>query len=140
MRGYELCLILQPEISDDDLTKIIDTLTGTIDKLQGSLVKVEKWGKKLLKFSIKKKTKGIFCFILYKGNPEILKEIDRLIRFDESILRYTNVLLPKDYVYEVAKVVEPVEAAPQVSEPTAGVTEPASETITESAPAPEPQD
>jgi small subunit ribosomal protein S6 len=91
LRTYELCLILQPEVSDEDTDNLINSLKEIISKHKGSILKIEKCGKKILKYSIKKRTKGVYCFLNYEGNNEILQEIERNIKFNESVLRYSTV-------------------------------------------------
>ena len=54
MRGYELCLILHPESSEEDIANILDSMDKSISMLKGSILKTENWGKKSLKYNIKK--------------------------------------------------------------------------------------
>ena len=97
MRGYELCLIFHPEATEEDIANILDSMGKSISKFKGSILKTEKWGKKSLKYHIKKQSKGCYCFLYYMGNNEILREIERIVRFNESVLRYNTVRLEKNF-------------------------------------------
>ena len=102
MKGYELCIIFQPDTNDAVMDELFGTLGDAIAKYNGSITKTEKWGKRNLKFAIKKQTKGNFCFLFFNGNAEILKDIDRIVRYNEQILRYTIMKLDKDASLTVA--------------------------------------
>ncbi len=116
MRGYELCLILHSDITDEDIDALTNSIGETIAKQNGTVLKVEKWGKKNFKFTIKKQSKGNYCFVYFSAPSDVLRDIDRLIRFNERILRYNVVRLPKGFTVEQAEpVVE--EAAETVAEP-----------------------
>ena len=102
MKGYELCIIFQPDTSDTVMDELFGTLGEAIAKYSGSITKTEKWGKRNLKFAIKKQTKGNFCFMFFNGTADILKDIDRIVRYNEQILRYTIMKLNKDFSLAVA--------------------------------------
>lgn len=113
MKGYELCIIFQPDTSDAVMDELFGTLGDAIAKYNGSIIKTEKWGKRNLKFNIKKQTKGNFCFIFFNGTAEVLKDIDRIVRYNEQILRYTIMKLEKDLSLTVAdSAAAPAEAVP----------------------------
>jgi small subunit ribosomal protein S6 len=127
LKGYELCIIFQPDTSDAVMDELSGALGDAIAKYNGSIIKTEKWGKRNLKFAIKKQTKGNFCFIFFNGTAEALKDIDRIARYNEQILRYTIMKLDKNpglavadstSAAEIAPAAEPVEAV-QESAPAA---------------------
>jgi len=95
LKGYELCLIFHPEASDQEIDNLLNSLNEIILKLKGQVIKTEKWGKKNLKFPIKKQIRGIYCFLCYMAEGKVLRDVERLIRFNESILRYNTVRLPE---------------------------------------------
>jgi len=70
-------------------------------------LKTEKWGKKNFKYVIKKQSKGQYCFLVFEAETSALKEIERSIMYNETILRYNFIRLEKF----VAPPAEPVEAA-----------------------------
>lgn len=125
MKGYELCIIFQPDTSDAVMDELFGTLGDAIAKYNGLVVKTEKWGKRNLKFPIRKQTKGNFCFIFFNGTTEALKDIDRIARYNEQILRYSVMRNDKDLIRAAAEN-ETAEAA---------AAEPAAEAAQENAPA-----
>lgn len=92
MRGYEIIVIAVPEITEDEVTTITNKLTETITQLQGKVVKVEKWGKRKLSHKIKKNQKGYYVIFYFMALPQAIKEIERILRYNEKILRYQTIL------------------------------------------------
>jgi small subunit ribosomal protein S6 len=97
LKGYELCIIFQPDASDAVMDELLSALGASVAKYNGSVVKTEKWGKRNLKYAIKKHTKGNFCFIFFTGTAETLKDIDRVVRYNEQVMRYTVIKLDKNF-------------------------------------------
>ncbi len=104
MRIYELCLIFHNDTTDEQQDEMFQSIADIIAQHSGSVLKTEKWGKKSFKFVIKKQSKGHYCFLVFEAAVTALKEIERHIMYNESILRYNFVRLEKF----VAPPAEPV--------------------------------
>lgn len=107
MRGYELCLIFQHETNEDSIDQKVEALRGKAETVGGKVMKVEKWGKRSLKFAIKKQQKGYYCFVSLTGNNKTLREIERIFKYDESVLRYSYIRLEEAQVEAIKKTLEP---------------------------------
>jgi len=93
--GYETLVIAHPDISDEELQELIDKLKNVISRTNGESLKIDKWGKRKLVYKIKGLSKGFFLVVYFLGNQGVLQEIDRLLRFNEQILRYQTVKIDK---------------------------------------------
>jgi len=112
LRGYELCLIFQPETADSDIATIVNGIDELIVRHKGSVLKHEKWGKKNLKYQIKKQSKGFYYFLYFMADPPVLRELDRIIRYNEAIMRYAVMTLDKHFSPEqLSQQTRPAEAA-----------------------------
>lgn len=116
MRGYELCLIIQPGAGEEEIDTILNGLQELISKHSGEILKTEKWGKRNLKYPIKKQSKGNYCFLNYLGNNEILYEIDRALKFNESVLRYYTIRMEINISIDKPETVPAVEEEKSFSE------------------------
>ncbi|MER7079635.1 30S ribosomal protein S6 [Saccharopolyspora kobensis] len=67
----------------------------------GTVEKVDVWGRRRLSYEIEKNAEGIYVVLDLNSEPATIKELDRQLNLNESILR-TKVL---------RKVVEPRKAA-----------------------------
>ena len=93
MRGYELCLIFQHETTEENIDQKINNLQEKAVSNSGDIIKIEKWGKRSLKYAIKKQQKGYYCFVTVTGDNNTLHEIERMFKYDESVLRYSYLRL-----------------------------------------------
>ncbi len=87
MRGYELCLIFQHETTEEIIDQKVNNLQEKAATKGGEIIKIEKWGKRSLKYAIKKQQKGYYCFVTVTGDNNTLHEIERMFKYDESVLR-----------------------------------------------------
>jgi small subunit ribosomal protein S6 len=89
MRAYECIYIVNPTLDEqavkDKAVKIAEIVTSR----QGQVTSVDQWGKRRLAYPINKIFEGYFTFIRFAGSNEILKELDRVFRFDEMVLRHS---------------------------------------------------
>jgi len=91
MRRYETIYIIRPNVSEDDITAIIDRTNGVIEQFGGTIVQLDRWGLKKLAYLINKESQGYYVFTEYAGTPEAVSEIERLFRINEKVLRYMTI-------------------------------------------------
>jgi len=91
MRRYETIVIVRPGAGDTEFSAVSDKVTGTIEGFGGSIVRTDRWGLKKLAYPINKETQGDFLYVEYAGLPDGVKEMERLIRIDDRVLKYMTV-------------------------------------------------
>ena len=96
-RGYELMIIAQPDLGDDDLQQLIDMAKGGIEGAGGEFLKARKWGKRKLVYKLKGLARGCFLLVYFNGDTSSLKKLDELLRYNEQVLRYQAVRLEKNF-------------------------------------------
>ncbi|MCM2420400.1 30S ribosomal protein S6 [Streptomyces sp. H10-C2] len=94
MRHYELMLILDPDLEERAVSPLIENFLTVVRNGGGSVEKVDTWGRRRLSYEIKKKAEGIYSVVDLKASPEVVKELDRQLNLNESVLR-TKVLRPE---------------------------------------------
>ena len=94
MRHYELMVILDPDLEERTIAPSLDTFLNVVRTGGGSVDKVDIWGKRRLSFEIAKKSEGIYAVIDLQAEPATMKELDRQLNLNESVLR-TKVLRPE---------------------------------------------
>ena len=93
MRHYELMVILDPNLDERTVAPSLDTFLNVIRKDGGSVESVDVWGRRRLAYEVKKNAEGIYAVISLTCEPATVKEFDRQLTLNESILR-TKVLRP----------------------------------------------
>ena len=111
MRGYELCLILQHETTEENIDQKVKNLQEKAVSNGGDIIKIEKWGKRSLKYAIKKQQKGYYCFVTVTGDNSTLHEIERLFKYDESVLRYSYLRLDESEITAIINSQDPAKTA-----------------------------
>jgi small subunit ribosomal protein S6 len=91
LREYETTFIVQPEISDESCSEICGRLDSIVEKHGGRHVMLDDWGKRKLAFEIAKFQKGHYFVLYYLDDGKAVPEIERLLRLDESVLRFLTV-------------------------------------------------
>jgi small subunit ribosomal protein S6 len=94
MRRYELMIILDPDLEERTVAPSLDTFMNVIRQGGGTVEKVDIWGRRRLSFEIKKKAEGIYAVVDLTAEPATVKELDRQLNLNESVLR-TKVLRPE---------------------------------------------
>jgi small subunit ribosomal protein S6 len=94
MRRYELMIILDPNVEERTVAPSIDQFLGVVKTEGGSVEKVDVWGRRRLAYDIKKKSEGIYAVVDLMAQPATVKELDRQLNLNESILR-TKVIRPE---------------------------------------------
>lgn len=93
LREYELTIIARPDLPETELTKLQAKYEQLMTADGGELIQKSTWGSKRLAHPIKKQYKGFYVNYDFVGRKDNINEIERLLRFDEGILRYLTVKL-----------------------------------------------
>ena len=109
-REYELVFIVRPDVTDEDIETIKARNSGIISDRKGHELKIDDWGKRRLAYEIQDYGKGHFVLQNYLGSTEIVDELERTLRIDDSVLRFLTVKLA-DRVDVEARVAEAAAVA-----------------------------
>ena len=93
MRAYELMVILDPSLEERTVQPSLDKYLNVVRKDGGSVESVEVWGRRRLAYEVKKNAEGIYAVVQLTAEPATVKELDRQLTLNESILR-TKVIRP----------------------------------------------
>jgi len=94
LRKYEVMVILDPEVDERSVEKSLSTyLTNTVVTDGGTVDQIDVWGKRRLAYEINKKSEGIYAVIDLSAEPASVKELDRQLSLNESVVR-TKVTRP----------------------------------------------
>ncbi len=116
-REYELVFIIRPDVADEDIETIKDRSRGIIDDGDGNVLDVDDWGKRRLAYEIQDYGKGHFVLFNYLGTTEIVNELERTLRIDDSVMRFLTVKLG-DRIDVESRVAEAAEAAAEAAAST----------------------
>jgi small subunit ribosomal protein S6 len=86
-------VILDGSLEERTVAPSLDTYLNVIRTAGGSVEKLDVWGRRRLSYEINKKTEGIYAVIDLHAEPATVKELDRQLTLNESVVR-TKVTRP----------------------------------------------
>ena len=87
MNNYEVMFIAKP-LEDAEVDPIAEFVSNLIKKNGGNVEKVDRWGKRHLAYPVKKQADGNYVLINFEADPEVIKEIDRVMKIQDDILKH----------------------------------------------------
>lgn len=99
MREYELNVIVQPEISEEGSAAILGRLDTALESSSVRLC-CDDLGKRKLAYEINRFQKGHYYLLSFLDDGQAVPELERMLRLDESVLRFLTVKV-SDHVADV---------------------------------------
>jgi small subunit ribosomal protein S6 len=91
MRIYETMLVLDPEMSKEQIDGFVAKLKQFLGDRGAKVIKVAEWGLNTLASEMKKKKKGYYLLLYFDGEAAVVAEMERSLRLMEEVLRYLTV-------------------------------------------------
>ncbi len=95
MTEYEILLLLDPELSDEKQTEIVERAKTLVEKGGGTVERHDAWGRRKLAYPIEKKDDGIYHLLTISATPETLDELSRVLKIDDDVLRHMATRRPE---------------------------------------------
>lgn len=134
-RDYELALIINPEVSEEETRTVLDRVEQIVAAHSGQIVRVNQWGRRRLAYPIERQRDGFYVFIDMILTPETVIELERTLKVSETVLRHM-VKKRDSKVVQKEREEREARAAALAAAAAAGPTEgePAAEAATEESP------
>jgi small subunit ribosomal protein S6 len=87
MKKYETLFVLNPTLDEEALKANIEKIKGVIES-DGTVTNVDEWGKRRLAYEINHINEGFYILINFEANSELPKELDRIFRISDSVIRH----------------------------------------------------
>ena len=88
MNKYELAVVVNAKIEDDERAQVIEKVKALITRFGGNVTDVDDWGKKRLAYEIQKMKEAYYYFIHFESDATTPGEIEQRIRIMDNVLRY----------------------------------------------------
>ncbi|PJI08373.1 MULTISPECIES: 30S ribosomal protein S6 [Clostridium] len=95
MNKYETLFILNPSLDEEAVNNNIEKFKAVITNGAGEVGNVDLWGKRKLAYEINKLNEGIYVLINFNSDSQLPKELDRVFRISDDIVRHLIVNLEK---------------------------------------------
>src|SRR5512142_1490435 len=96
-RTYEVMFIVRPDITDEDLDRLISTLEGQISTAGGTVKNVERMGKRRLAYIVRKFHEGVYVlFTVESDKGGVVRELERRLRVMEPVIKFLTVRVDEE--------------------------------------------
>lgn len=103
MREYEIMVVTKPDIPETELAKTVERWESIMKTGGGEILKKDNWGAKRLAYPIEKFSRGVYHVFNVATPSDNVKELDRVMRIDEGVLRNMSVLVAETCSIEARK-------------------------------------
>ncbi len=91
-KKYEVMFIVN--VADEEVIRsAVELVKATVAKIGGTVDKEDEWGKRQLAYEVKHQKEGYYVVIDFTAEPSEIKELDRVIKIHEEIIRHIIVKL-----------------------------------------------
>jgi len=94
MRTYELAIVADPRLTDEEFVELVDDTKQLIASRGGELVREESWGRRKLAYPIRKLSEGRYTFLYLQMDAKsasLFSEVELRLRQNDKVLRFLTV-------------------------------------------------
>ena len=84
--NYEVVFIIDPAQGEEGVAALTEKFKTLVEQ-NSSAMEVEEWGKRKLAYAINYITEGYYVLISFTSAPEFPKELDRILRITDGVIR-----------------------------------------------------
>jgi len=107
LRTYELMVVLQGELEEDEVDSFVELLQNVVTENGGQVVDIQKMGKRRLAYLIQHQRDGYYVLCHLKLDRLSMSELERRLKLSEQVLRH--LLIRLEETEEVSAETEPEE-------------------------------
>ena len=96
MRNYEMMFIVKTGAESEGAKKISESYKKLVTDNKGKVTELKDLGQKKLAYPIKKELNGFYYVIDFSASQEVVAELNRRFRIDETILRHMIIRLDEE--------------------------------------------
>ena len=90
MNKYESVIIINPSVDEEGIKALIAKYTDIINN-EGKVESVNEIGKKRLSYEIMKNKEGYYTVFNFEAKPELIAELERNYRIDDSVMKFITI-------------------------------------------------
>jgi small subunit ribosomal protein S6 len=87
MHNYELVCIVHPDLDENAFKGVVEKVSTWVTEAGGTVDKLDVWGRRRMAYIIRKQREGQYVVLNISLPATAAAELERNLRFQESILR-----------------------------------------------------
>ena len=84
--NYEAVYILNPNLTEEETAAAVEKFKALVEQ-NGTLTEVDTWGKRHLAYPINDLNEGYYVLMTFSSKPEFPRELDRILRITDGVMR-----------------------------------------------------
>jgi small subunit ribosomal protein S6 len=96
MRKYEIIFVVRPDVTDEDVEKLITQMQAVVSNSGGKVENVEKMGRRKLAYRIARQREGYYVLFVLEGSGDTVKEFERRLKVTDTVLKYLTVRVDEE--------------------------------------------
>ncbi len=93
MRQYETMYVLKPDVEPEQTAELVAKYQSLVTEHGGVIDQLQEIGKRRLAYEIDKNREGYYVLMQYSADTDFTKELERVLRIEDAVLRYLTVRL-----------------------------------------------
>ena len=116
-RVYEVMFIVRPDLTEEDLDKLVSGLQNHATSAGATVKNAEKMGKRRLAYDVKKFSEGNYVLFTLEADGKSVHELERRLRVTEQVIKFITVRTDEEHqrLEKIRKI-----RASRVKRPAAG--------------------
>ena len=86
-RHYELVLMIDPEVADDERERLADDVRKAIES-EGTLDRADNWGMRKMAFEIRQRNEADYRYYRFQAETGLLQRLDHNLKIHDGALRF----------------------------------------------------
>ena len=95
-RTYELMFVVRPDLTEEELDKLVSTLESQANAAGAAVKNIERMGKRRLAYSVRKFNDGMYVLFTLLASGEGLHELERRLRVAEPVIKFLTVRMDEE--------------------------------------------
>jgi small subunit ribosomal protein S6 len=91
MRKYEVMFIIRPDVSEEDVDKVIAQMEGAVTGAGGQIEKIDKMGRRKLAYRVARCREGLYVLFTLQGSGDTVKEFERRLKVSDAVIKFLTV-------------------------------------------------
>jgi small subunit ribosomal protein S6 len=90
-RTYEVMFIVRPDLTDEDVDKLISTIESNASAAGATLKNTERMGKRRLAYLVRNFNDGLYVLMTVEADGKAIHEVERRLRVSEPVIKFITV-------------------------------------------------
>ncbi|MCL5267537.1 MAG: 30S ribosomal protein S6 [Bacteroidetes bacterium] len=89
-------MIVNSNLEDSQVESLITRYQELVTKNGGEVTSIDRWGRRRLAYTIRKKNAGYYVQMLHNSPTDIIPKLEQMFKLDEEVIRHLTIVVDKN--------------------------------------------